>query len=120
MAELDAFFEGRSARFDTPLHQDGGAFSRAVWDELRRIPAGRTRSYAEIAQRIGRPTAVRAVARANGANQIALIVPCHRVIGADGSLTGYGSGLWRKQRLLEIEHRYRPSEKGSQTHVTSG
>ena len=120
MAELDAFFEGRSARFDTPLHQDGGAFSRAVWDELRRIPAGRTRSYAEIAQRIGRPTAVRAVARANGANQIALIVPCHRVIGADGSLTGYGSGLWRKQRLLEIERRYRPSEEGSQTHVTSG
>ena len=70
---------------------------------LRAIPPGETRSYAQIARRIGRPTATRAVARANGANRIALMIPCHRVIGSDGSLTGYGGGLWRKQRLIEIE-----------------
>lgn len=105
--ELDAFFAGRLARFETPVFQEGSAFSREVWDELRRIPAGTTRTYAEIARRIGRPSATRAVARANGANQIALMVPCHRVLGADGALTGYGGGLWRKQRLLEIELQYR-------------
>lgn len=70
---------------------------------MRDIPAGETRSYGDIARQIGRPTATRAVARANGANQIALMIPCHRVIGADGALTGYGGGLWRKQRLIEIE-----------------
>ncbi|MGB1509040.1 MAG: methylated-DNA--[protein]-cysteine S-methyltransferase [Paracoccaceae bacterium] len=70
------------------------------------IPAGETRSYSEIAQKLGRATAVRAVAQANGANQIAILIPCHRVIGADGSLTGYGGGLWRKQKLLEIERQY--------------
>ncbi|MDT1062461.1 trifunctional transcriptional activator/DNA repair protein Ada/methylated-DNA--[protein]-cysteine S-methyltransferase [Paracoccus sp. CPCC 101403] len=107
-AELEAFFAGRLPRFSTPVHQLGSAFSREVWDELRRIPAGEIRSYADVARRIGRPSATRAVARANGANQIALMVPCHRVMGADGSLTGYGGGLWRKQRLLEIERQYRP------------
>ncbi|MGA0616130.1 bifunctional transcriptional activator/DNA repair enzyme AdaA [Paracoccus sp. KR1-242] len=107
-AELEAFFTGRLPRFSTPVHQLGSAFSREVWDELRRIPAGETRSYADVARQIGRPSATRAVARANGANQIALMVPCHRVMGADGSLTGYGGGLWRKQRLLEIERQYRP------------
>ena len=117
-AELGAFFDGRSAVFETPLHQPGSAFSREVWSELRRIPAGETRSYAEIARRIGRPAAVRAVARANGANQIALIVPCHRVIGSDGALTGYGGGLWRKQRLLEIERHYRTAGE-ARSHVTS-
>lgn len=106
-AELDAFFAGSLARFETPVFQEGSAFSREVWDELRRIPAGTTRTYAELARRIGRPSATRAVARANGANQIALMVPCHRVLGADGALTGYGGGLWRKQRLLEIELQYR-------------
>ncbi len=106
-AELAAFFDGRSATFSTPLAPHGSAFSRQVWDELRRIPAGTTCSYSEIARRIGRPTATRAVARANGANPIALVIPCHRVIGADGSLTGYGGGLWRKQRLIEIERQYR-------------
>ncbi|SFJ00376.1 bifunctional transcriptional activator/DNA repair enzyme AdaA [Jannaschia pohangensis] len=104
--ELAAFFEGRSARFETPLHLDGSAFARIVWDALRAIPAGETRSYSRLARDIGRPEAVRAVARANGTNQIALLVPCHRVIGADGALTGYGGGLWRKQRLLEIEAQY--------------
>ncbi len=101
--ELAAYFAARSGVFETPLAPGGSAFTRQVWDELRGIPAGETRSYSEIARRIGRPSATRAVARANGANQIALMIPCHRVIGADGSLTGYGGGLWRKQRLIEIE-----------------
>lgn len=108
-AELAAFFDGTRAEFSTPLAYHGSAFTQSVWHELRRIPAGVTRSYSDIAARIGRPTATRAVARANGANQIALIVPCHRVIGADGSLTGYGGGLWRKQKLLEIERHFKPT-----------
>ncbi|MCP4319758.1 MAG: bifunctional transcriptional activator/DNA repair protein Ada [Hyphomicrobiales bacterium] len=102
-AELGAYFEGKIERFETPLTLHGSAFTRLVWHELLRIPPGETRSYSEIAAAIGRPTATRAVARANGANQIALVVPCHRVIGADGSLTGYGGGLWRKQKLIELE-----------------
>ena len=81
----------------------GTDFQRSVWTELRRIRPGTTRSYGEVAESIGRATAVRAVARANGDNRIAILVPCHRVIGSDGSLTGYGGGLWRKQRLLELE-----------------
>ena len=106
-AELVDFFEARSATFSTPISFCGSEFSKAVWQELRTIPAGETRSYSQIACNINRPTATRAVARANGANQLALVVPCHRVIGADGSLTGYGGGLWRKQKLLEIESRFR-------------
>ncbi len=105
-AELKQFFDGKRAHFETPLILQGTPFSRRVWDELRRIPAGATRSYSDIARSIGRPSAIRAVARANGANQLAIIVPCHRVIGADGSLTGYGGGLWRKQKLIELERRY--------------
>ncbi len=110
-AELACFFDGRSARFTTPLACHGTPFMRSVWNELRRIPPGVTRSYADIARRIGRPSAARAVARANGANQIALVIPCHRVIGTDGSLTGYGGGLWRKQKLLEIERHYKTIER---------
>ncbi|UYQ72688.1 trifunctional transcriptional activator/DNA repair protein Ada/methylated-DNA--[protein]-cysteine S-methyltransferase [Pelagibacterium flavum] len=113
-AELGDFFAGRSARFETPLHQEGSAFTRKVWAALRAIPAGQTRSYGQIAEAIGRPSAVRAVARANGANTIALVVPCHRVIGADGALTGYGGGLWRKQRLLEIERQYRAERRDAE------
>ena len=105
--QLNAYFAGTRDSFDIPLAYAGSGFAQTVWDELRRIPAGHTRSYAQIAARIGRPEAVRAVARANGANQIALIVPCHRVLGADGSLTGYGGGLGRKQKLLEVERQYR-------------
>ena len=105
--ELQAYFEGESDVFETPVDVPGSAFTKSVWDELRRIPAGHTRSYGEIARRLGRPEATRAVARANGANQIAIAIPCHRVIGADGSLTGYGGGLWRKQRLIEIEMQFR-------------
>lgn len=105
--ELAAYFAGYCADFTTPLALDGSPFARQVWTQLQRIPAGTTRSYSEIATRIGRPSATRAVAQANGANQIALVIPCHRVIGADGALTGYGGGLWRKQKLLEIERQFR-------------
>lgn len=104
--ELGAYFRGEGAAFSVPLTLYGTPFARRVWRALREIPAGETRSYADIARAIGEPTAIRAVARANGANQIALIIPCHRVIGADGSLTGYGGGLWRKQRLIELEGRF--------------
>ncbi|MEL7465714.1 MAG: trifunctional transcriptional activator/DNA repair protein Ada/methylated-DNA--[protein]-cysteine S-methyltransferase [Pseudomonadota bacterium] len=116
-SELAAYFDGASSAFRTPLAQSGPAFSRAVWDALLQIPAGDTRSYSEIAAAVGRPDAVRAVARANGANQIALVVPCHRVIGADGSLTGYGGGLWRKQKLLDIERRFAAETKEGTAHV---
>lgn len=101
--ELDDYFTGRAQSFSTPLAPAGTPFQRQVWDALRRIPHGATRSYAELAHAIGRPRAVRAVARANGANPIAILIPCHRVVGSDGSLTGYGGGLWRKRRLLELE-----------------
>lgn len=102
-AELADYFAARQARFRTPLAPVGTPFARQVWAVLRAIPPGETRSYSQIAQELGRPQAARAVARANGANPIALLIPCHRVIGADGALTGYGGGLWRKQRLIEIE-----------------
>lgn len=105
--ELTAYFNGERAEFTVPLFYHGSGFTQRVWDALRQIPAGETRSYGQLAQEIGQPTASRAVARANGANQIAILIPCHRVVGADGSLTGYGGGLWRKQRLIEIEARYR-------------
>jgi AraC family transcriptional regulator of adaptative response/methylated-DNA-[protein]-cysteine methyltransferase len=102
-AEMKAFFRGDGAEFKTPLAPFGTPFSKSVWKELREIPAGVTRSYGDVAKAIGQPTATRAVARANGANPIAIVVPCHRVIGADGSLTGYGGGLWRKRWLIEHE-----------------
>jgi len=104
--ELDRFFAGKSGVFETRLALHGSNFTKDVWRELLKIPAGGTRSYSDLANDLGRPTAVRAVARANGANQIAIVVPCHRVLGADGSLTGYGGGLWRKQRLIELERSY--------------
>lgn len=101
--ELSAYFAGGLRRFTVPLAVRGTEFQVKVWEALRRIPHGQTRSYATVAGEVGRPSAVRAVARANGDNRIAIIIPCHRVIGSDGSLTGYGGGLWRKERLLEIE-----------------
>ncbi|WP_275891099.1 bifunctional transcriptional activator/DNA repair enzyme AdaA [Gluconobacter frateurii] len=110
-SELTAYFSARSESFQTPLALNGTPFTRQVWNALQTIPAGETRSYSEIARQIGRPSAVRAVARANGANQIALMIPCHRVIGADGSLTGYAGGLWRKQRLIEIERELKTRKK---------
>ena len=110
-AELGAFFAGESATFRTPLSPCGSAFTKSVWQALRRIPPGETRSYSQVAVAVGRPSAVRAVARANGANPIAIVIPCHRVIGADGSLTGYGGGLWRKQWLIEHERKLATAEE---------
>lgn len=102
-AEMQGFFTGKTQGFRTPLAPIGTPFSNSVWAELRKIPVGETRSYSDVARAIGHPTATRAVARANGANPIAIVVPCHRVIGADGSLTGYGGGIWRKRWLIEHE-----------------
>ena len=102
---LEAYFSGRDVSFDVPLAPVGTPFQREVWTALREIPFGATASYAEVARRIGRPRAVRAVGAANARNPIAIFVPCHRVIGADGSLTGYAGGLERKRALLALEAR---------------
>ena len=102
--ELTEYFAGRRRQFGTPIDSSlGTEFQRAGWKTLRRIPAGRTLTYGELARRIGRPTAVRAVASAVGRNPVSLLVPCHRVIGSDGSLTGYAGGLRRKAFLLALE-----------------
>lgn len=101
--ELDRYFAGELREFTVPVQLMGSEFQRRAWEALRHIPYGETRSYGEQAAAMGRPDAVRAVARANGDNRIAIVLPCHRVIGKDGSLTGYGGGLWRKRRLLELE-----------------
>lgn len=105
-AQLARYFAGESFEFDLPLAPVGSDFQRRVWAELQRIPPGRTRSYLEMAQRVGVPKAARAIGRANGSNMIALAIPCHRVINADGSLCGYAGGLWRKQRLLDHERKF--------------
>ncbi len=102
--QLEEYFAGNRTTFDIPLAAEGAPFEREVWHALEEIPYGETVSYGEIARRVGQPTAARAVGTANGRNPIAVIVPCHRVIGADGSLTGYGGGLERKRLLLELEH----------------
>lgn len=101
--QLTEYFEGRRRRFAIPVDLRGTAFERRVWEALRGIPYGRTCSYGELAAALGAPGAVRAVGAANGRNPIAVIVPCHRVIGADGSLRGYGGGLSLKERLLRLE-----------------
>jgi len=101
--ELQRYFAGERVQFSCPLDLHGTAFQIMVWKELTRIPYGETRSYGEIARAIGRPAAVRAVGAANGANPVAIIVPCHRVIGSNGNLTGYGGGLHTKAWLLSLE-----------------
>jgi AraC family transcriptional regulator of adaptative response/methylated-DNA-[protein]-cysteine methyltransferase len=101
--ELEEYFAGRRRRFDVPLVLRGTPFELATWRALTEIPFGATVSYADIARRIDNPGAVRAVGSANGRNRIAIVVPCHRVVNADGKLGGYGGGLWRKKRLLELE-----------------
>jgi methylated-DNA-[protein]-cysteine S-methyltransferase len=101
--QLAEYFDGRRRHFDLRLAPEGTPFQTRVWAELCRIPFGTTISYRELAARIGQPAAVRAVGLANGRNPIAIVVPCHRVIGADGSLTGYGGGLDRKRYLLGLE-----------------
>ena len=104
MAQLDEYFAGRRTRFDLALDlQAGTAFQQAVWRTLRAIPAGATTSYAAVSREIGRPAAVRAVGAAIGRNPLSILVPCHRVVGANGSLTGYAGGLERKAALLRLE-----------------
>ena len=102
-AQIGEYFAGTRQEFDVPLAFHGSEFQCRVWNELRRIAPGTTRSYSEMARRVGRPLAVRAVGTANGANPLCIVVPCHRVIRADGSLCGYGGGIWRKQWLLDHE-----------------
>ena len=102
-AQLQAYFSGEIEAFDLPLDATGTPFQQSVWRALCAIPYGETRSYRELAEAIGNPKAVRAVARANGANPLSIVVPCHRVIGADGTLTGYAGGLEMKARLLVLE-----------------
>ncbi len=101
--QLRAYFRGERKEFDLPLAPEGTEFQLRVWNRLRTIPYGETISYAQLAERIGDPKAVRAVGLANGSNPIPIIIPCHRVIGSDGSLTGFGGGLPTKKMLLELE-----------------
>ncbi len=101
--QLDAYFSGSLKQFDLPLDYRGTEFQVSVWDRLLAIPYGETLSYSQMANELGRPDAQRAVGKANGDNRIAIIVPCHRVVKADGTLCGYGGGLWRKKRLLDLE-----------------
>ncbi len=101
--QIREYFEGNRRDFDVAMDPQGTPFQKAVWRRLLEIPYGRTASYGDIARAVGNPRAVRAVGGANGRNPIAIIVPCHRIIGSDGSMTGYGSGIWRKEWLLEHE-----------------
>jgi methylated-DNA-[protein]-cysteine S-methyltransferase len=101
--QLEAYFDGARRAFDVPLGPSGTAFQRAVWEQLTRIPYGTVASYGTVAERVGKPSAARAVGAANRSNPIAIIVPCHRVIGANGALTGYAGGMWRKEWLLKHE-----------------
>lgn len=104
--ELLAYFAGELSEFATPVALVGAEFQQRVWQELQRIPAGKTASYAAIARRLGKPTAARAVGAANGANPISILIPCHRVVNTGGGLGGYGGGLRRKRWLLEHESRF--------------
>ncbi|MDB5227906.1 MAG: O-6-methylguanine methyltransferase [Bacteroidota bacterium] len=101
--EITEYFDGRRTEFTVPLYTPGSEFQQSVWKELQNIPYGKTRSYKQQATAIQKPEAVRAVANANGMNRIAIIIPCHRVIGNDGTMTGYGGGVWRKKWLLDFE-----------------
>ncbi|MHB8188271.1 MAG: methylated-DNA--[protein]-cysteine S-methyltransferase [Dermatophilaceae bacterium] len=101
--QLDAYFAGDLTRFDLPLAPRGSEFQQRVWAALQEIPYGRTESYGELARRIGSPGGARAVGLANGKNPIGIVIPCHRVVGSDGSLTGYGGGIDRKKQLLDLE-----------------
>jgi methylated-DNA-[protein]-cysteine S-methyltransferase len=102
-AQLTAHFRGERCAFDLDLALSGTPFQLAVWQQLRAIPYGRTVTYGELAAAVGRPTAVRAVAGAVARNPVSIVVPCHRVVGAGGAITGFAGGLWRKRRLLELE-----------------
>ncbi|MCD7714920.1 MAG: methylated-DNA--[protein]-cysteine S-methyltransferase [Lachnospiraceae bacterium] len=113
--ELDEYFSGTRKAFDLPLHPQGTEFQKKVWNALREIPFGETRSYADIAERIGQPNACRAVGGANNKNRILIMIPCHRVIGKDGSMTGFGCGISAKEYLLRLEHL--PAEVPEKTDV---
>ena len=117
VAQLDEYFAGRRTRFDLPLAPPGTPFQKAVWRALTRIPYGETASYGDIARAIGKPAASRAIGSANHRNPIAIVIPCHRVIGADGSMTGYGGGLDRKRLLLSLEARRVPSGASARAHA---
>jgi len=106
--QIDAYFAGHCFDFNLPLAPSGSDFEQKVWAELLKVPLGETCSYGDIAKNVGGMETVRAVGKANGANPIVIIIPCHRCIGSDGSLTGYGGGLWRKKLLLRHEGRMRP------------
>ena len=106
--QLHEYFAGERTEFDLPLDPEGTRFQKDVWNALLEIPYGQRRSYSDVARRIGRPDAVRAVGAANGANPIAVVIPCHRVVGRDGTLTGYGAGLPVKRYLLDLEAGERP------------
>ena len=104
--ELIEYFQGQRRQFDVPVNQDGTGFQQRVWAELLNIPYGKTISYLTLSKRLGDPKAIRAAASTNGKNRIAIIVPCHRVIGSNQELVGYAGGLWRKRNLLELEAKY--------------
>ncbi|MET3037148.1 methylated-DNA--[protein]-cysteine S-methyltransferase [Chryseobacterium sp. NRRL B-14859] len=101
--ELKDYFEGKLSTFEVPLFITGTAFQEKVWQLLREIPMGETRTYKQQSELLGNPKAIRAVGTANGINKIAILIPCHRVIGSNGELVGYAGGIWRKQKLLELE-----------------
>jgi len=103
LEELIEYFQGQRKKFEVPVHQQGTVFQERVWNELLNIPFGKTISYLTLAKRLGDPKVIRAAASTNGKNNIAIIVPCHRVIGSNNDLVGYGGGLWRKKWLLELE-----------------
>jgi methylated-DNA-[protein]-cysteine S-methyltransferase len=105
LEQLMEYFQGLRRTFDLPVHQEGSEFQQKVWSELIGIPFGRTISYSELAKRVGDPKTVRAVGTTNGKNSIVIVRPCHRVIGANGDLVGFGGGLWRKRWLLEHENK---------------
>ncbi len=108
--ELGEYFAGKRKKFDVPVYQEGTEFQQKVWTELIKIPYGKTVSYNDLAKALGNVKSIRAAGAANGKNQISIIVPCHRVIGSDGSLTGYAGGLWRKEWLLKHEAEYSGKE----------
>lgn len=101
--EIDAYFNGKLTRFNLPLDMTGSHFQCRVWESLLTIPYGKTISYLELATHLNDPKSVRAVAQANGQNRIAILIPCHRIVGSNGKLTGYSGGIWRKERLLSLE-----------------
>ena len=106
LRQLDEYFKGRRKKFNIPLLLEGTDFQKAVWRQLQKIPFAQTASYGDVARAVGSPRAFRAVGNANNKNPIPLIIPCHRVIGSDGKLVGFGGGIWRKEWLLDHEKRY--------------